>query len=752
MNHIEITHNPFIVDTHFIINGKAPADGCKLSSYKESRLQVWVDRVFDELSYLFNGDNNYHVIFKGVEPDYLDLDDVAKVARKNGMQVTLEWIPTIPTEERLEQIRTLITEACEHPKFEHFIQENDEVRYSIDEAFNRDFDVYVVATMSSGKSTLINAMLGRDLLPAANEATTATIARIIDNESTNGRFIAKRFNRNMSSVEQDDNVNLETLEKWNRLSDTKKIDIEGNIVAIKERDSVRLVLTDTPGPNNSQDEEHQLTTMGFIQDSKRNPLILYVLNASQLGTNDDRNLLGLVAEAMRKGGKQSKDRFIFVINKMDVFDPEKGEDIPSVLKRVNEYLISNGIPNPQVYPVSANLTRLIRKPQDVHTRKERGEYMAMADLFSEEPSMNLLQYMPLTSRVKRSLEDKHYTQLLLSSGLPAVETMIDEYIDKYNFPHRLKRAHDAMTKAIEFGLNEAELNEQLVQDEQTLRHINEEIQGLQQRREKGFDTAAYKDKVTREGKDIPVETERGINEIQQEINAFYARLASLFSNQSVTISTAESRMKEAEDQIRFLYNKLINQFEALFTSSQEYIRKDLYDEYQHYIEKLFQNTQSLQLPIFEGIKKTAADISFNLSVGKNDIKEREVVSGSREVSTSKWYNPFSWGSTRTIHTYKTEQYVDLEVLWKARRTEVEMSLDSIVSHAVKKIEDDKNRLVDQFIAFMDIEFDTKFKELLDSLSEKTSDQKAREHAIAEARKLHEWITNFNAKLDSTLSI
>ncbi|MNJ62032.1 hypothetical protein D3C77_578520 [compost metagenome] len=53
---------------------------------------------------------------------------------------------------------------------------------------------------------------------------------------------------------------------------------------------------------------------------------------------------------------------------------------------------------------------------------------------------------------------------------------------------------------------------------------------------------------------------------------------------------------------------------------------------------------------------------------------------------------------------------------------------------------------------MDIEFDTKFKELLDSLSEKISDQKAREHAIAEARKLHEWITNFNAKLDSTLAI
>lgn len=752
MNIIEITHNPFIVDTTFVINGQAPADGCKLSSYKESRLQVWVEKLFDELSHLFNGDDHYRIVFKGVESDYLDIAEAAQIARNEEMQIELEWIETAPTEERLEQIRALMTEAREHPEFDCFIEENDEVRQSIEEAFNRDFDVYVVATMSSGKSTLINAMLGHDLLPAANEATTATIARITDNDSTNGRFIAKRFNHNMHQVGLEDNVTLETLREWNGLSDTKQIDIEGNIVAIKERDSVRLVLTDTPGPNNSQDEEHQRTTMGFIQDSERNPLILYVLNASQLGTNDDRNLLGLVAETMRKGGKQSKDRFIFVINKMDVFDPDNGEDLPSVLARVHKYLTDNGIHNPLIYPVSANLTRLIRKSQDVHTRKERGEYMAMANMFGEEPTMNLLQYMPLTSRVRSALEAKHYSPLLLSSGLPAVETMIDEYIDKYNFPHRLKRAYNAMNKAIELGLNEAELIEQLDQDEHTLRHINEEIQGLQQRREKGFDTATYKDRVAREGKEIPAETERGLHAIQQEINTFYASLAALFTNKSVTVTTAESRMKEAEEQLRFRYHKLINEFETLFVSSQDLIRQDLYEEYQRYIENLFQNTRSLQLPVFEGIKKTAADISFNLTVDQSDIKKRKVVAGSSEVSISKWYNPFSWGDTETVYSYKDEEFVDLEALWKARRTGVEALLDSMVNSAINKIENDKDRLVDNFVAFMNREFDIKFKELLNSLSEKTCDQKVREQAIAEAKTLHRWIEDFKAKLDRTLAI
>lgn len=752
MNLIEITHNPFTVDTTFAINGQAPADGCKLSSYKESRLQLWVEKLFDELSNLFNGDNNFRIAFKGVESDFLDIQEAARVATQSGMQVELEWIETVPSEARLEQIRALMTEAREHPRFDQFIEGNQEVRQSIEEAFNRDFDVYVVATMSSGKSTLINAMLGRDLLPAANEATTATIARITDNDAMTGHFTAKRYNAEDQLVGQEDNVSLEHMKEWNKLEDTKLIDLEGNIVAIKERPSVRLVLTDTPGPNNSQDVEHQRTTMGFIQDSKRNPLILYVLNAGQLSTNDDKNLLGLVAEAMRKGGKQSKDRFIFVVNKMDLMDTESGEDIPSVLQRVNKYLTDNGIHNPVVYPVSAYLTRLIRKPHDKHTRKELNDFNSMSIVFSEEPSMNLLQYMPITSRVRRSLKDKDYSDLLLSSGLPAVEAMIDEYIDKYNFPHRVKRAYDAMSRAIEVGLNEAGLIEQLDQDERFLAHVNEEIQGLQQRQEQGFDTAAYKDKLEREGKDLPLETERELVELEALMGPVVRQLSERFTNKKVSVSIAETRVQEAEELLSFHHKKLINAYEAVFTSSQEYIRKDLEAEYQRYIADLFQGSEHLQLPILEGIRKSVSDISFNLSVKQGDIKESRVILSSREVSDSKWWNPFSWGSTRTVHEYGTESYVDLEALWKERIMRIETEFSRLVLNARAEIDTGKNRLIEQFIAFMTREFDLKFSELLCSLSEKTTSRNAREKAIAEARELHAWIEIFKAKLDTTLHV
>jgi predicted GTPase len=750
MHHIEITHNPFIVETQFTINGYPPAEGCRLTSYRQSRLQSWIEKLFGELDALFNGDSNFHVTFKGVESDYLDVQEAAEIAISGGMQVTVEWIQTKPTETRLVQMRKLMKEALKNPTFHAYISQDAELQASIDEAFDADFDVYVVATMSSGKSTLINAMLGCDLLPAANEATTATITRIADDKS-NASFRGTRIDKDGQEVDFVDGIDLKTVEEWNKLADTLQIDIEGNIQAIQQRDNVRLVLTDTPGPNNSQDEEHERVTMSFVQDSRRNPLILYVLNATQLSTNDDRNLLRLVARAMDKGGKQGKDRFIFVINKMDVFDPERGEDLPSVLARVREYLEDNGIQNPLLYPVSANLTRLIRKPSDLHSRKERGDYRAMADLFSEEPSMNLLQYMPITSRVRRALEEKAYSPLMLSSGLPAVEAMIDEYIDKYNLPHRLKRVYDALSSAIEVGLNESSLTAQLEQGENELKRINEELKVLQARRQNGFDVEAYKDKIAREGKVLPESTEQALTALQKVNDDFLKKTAGAFSG-SAKPDAAERAMNEAEQNVRFYFKSLVNNYETVFEESQETIRNDLKAEYQQYVMDLFDGCEDLELPILEGIRKSVADISLNLAVEKKDIKTRQVVVGQRVVKTSKWYKPWTWGDKETVNVYEDESYVDLAELWAERQTRVRTEFSKLVKSARKRIETGKDTLIEQYLEFMEQEFDEKFDALLSSIEEKLTDKKAREQALKEAKATHAWITAFKSKLDDTLAV
>ncbi|MEY1174872.1 dynamin family protein, partial [Escherichia coli] len=198
MNKIYIEHNPFIVETHFLINGSEPAEGCKLSSYKELRLQMWVESIFEEFSRQLNGETHFSVEFKGVESDYMDILDAAEAARADGMEIEVEWLPVKEVEHRLSEIQSLMEQAKQNPQFNEYIENNESVSKGFQEAFNRDFNLYVVATMSSGKSTLINAMLGQDLLPAANEATTATIAQITDDKTVGSQFMGRRIDADSS--------------------------------------------------------------------------------------------------------------------------------------------------------------------------------------------------------------------------------------------------------------------------------------------------------------------------------------------------------------------------------------------------------------------------------------------------------------------------------------------------------------------------------------------------------------------------
>jgi hypothetical protein len=228
-------------------------------------------------------------------------------------------------------------------------------------------------------------------------------------------------------------------------------------------------------------------------------------------------------------------------------------------------------------------------------------------------------------------------------------------------------------------------------------------------------------------------------------------VASRFSG-TVDVRTGEARIKEAETDLQFLHKQLINAYETLFNTSQESIRQDLYKEYQRYVVELFEDSQHLQLPILEGIRKTVGDISFNLSMTKDDITTRRVVIGTREESDSTWYNPFSWFDTKIVNVYRHEDAVNLGDFWNDRSVVIGSEFSQLVANARREIEAGKDTLIDQFVAFMNSEFDGKFKELMSSLKEKTVNRNARLEAIEEAKVLQAWINEFKSKLDKTLAV
>jgi ribosome biogenesis GTPase A len=762
MNHISITHNPFLVETKFLINDHSPSESSNITVYSSKRLQLWVEQIFDDLQALFNGSKNFLIEFTGVESDFNDIKQAADNAIQKGMSVDLKFNPVAPAEERLEKIKALMERVSqESPKFaDYFANSDPKLKQNYEDALNDDFDAYVVATMSSGKSTFINAMLGQDLLPAANEATTATIARIFDDKSQNGDFYGERFDSKGNLIEHYDAVDLAKMKVWNTDSETKTIILKGDIRAIKENCNVRLVLTDTPGPNNSQDPEHQRITLSFIQDSVRNPLIIYVLNATQLGTNDDVQLLRLVADTMRKGGKQSKDRFLFVVNKMDMFDPENGENIEEALNRVKAYLEDNGINDPNIYPVSARMAYLLRKQGEL-TRTERNDKGGIADKLLEIPSMALPQYMSVSSSVMsamqekaqhdEALQDKTMWRALLNSGLTGVEAVIDEYINKYSFPMRLNRVNLAMTAAIERGMQEAELIKQLEIDEQALLLLQGEIRNLKARRDQCFNTQAYQEQLKQEGRDLPMYVHNTLNELEKNVYVRIGELGDTFSC-DVSIREAELKIDVASNDIKFLFNRSINEYEQAFLRSQEIIKEELHQEYQKHVAQLFPESSALELPVFQSLKRSISSFSLNIELRNDEVKTKKEKVDSYERSTSTWYKPWTWGDTETVNVYADKEYVDLQELWKERITKIRGQFESLKSNAIKHIKEDKDKLIDNYLAFLEDEFSAKFSSILNELEQKATNQAERELAIARAKADIKDIDAIKSELEDILQL
>ena len=120
----------------------------------------------------------------------------------------------------------------------------------IDRKIYRNIEVFVMATMSSGKSTLINALLSKKLLPSSNEACTATITKVINTNQEN--YSAKAYSEKRKLLYKEYNISYEKMKEWNNNEKISEIEIHGVIPFVNKERTLNLTLIDTPGPNNSQ--------------------------------------------------------------------------------------------------------------------------------------------------------------------------------------------------------------------------------------------------------------------------------------------------------------------------------------------------------------------------------------------------------------------------------------------------------------------------------------------------------------------
>lgn len=749
MTQVRIKHNPFTVETTFLIDGVELTDGARLHRCTKMRMQLWVDDLFDELTTMFNGQNEFNVMFMGVEPDFRDLEFAAAAAREKDMKISLAWNKAASAESRLAEVEKLREEVLGHPGYAPLLKDNADARAALLDSANQDFDVYVVATMSSGKSTLINSMLGRDLLPAGNEATTATITRIYDNQAAVADgFRGQRFDASGERLGESEDMDLVTMRVWNKDPETSLIELHGCIAAAQNIDHARVVLTDTPGPNNSSDEMHSITTMSYIQDKTRNPLILYVLNATQRGITDDAQLLKLVANTIIEGGRQASDRFIFVLNKMDEMDGEKGDDVKGMLTRTRAYLQSHGIVNPQIFPVSAYAAHLIRSPEGLLSTKERGAKRSFLEWFATDPSMDLGSYSPLRMRERKMIE-AIASDLERRSGLPALEAAVRSYIEKYHLPDRFKRNYDAMASLIEEAINRYKGIEELELGD--LQKLTAEIQRVMARYGKGLDVTAIAEQLVSERMELPLQVEQDLVRISAKVTAFEREDMARFSGRAAP-EKARHLAREWGEVMSFRYKEVINNYQAAYEEGQKSLKSLLQNRYEDLVSETFEDVDMVQFPALARIMRSAAGLSFDPKISDGHTKTRRIIMGTEEVMDRQWLKPSTWFKPKVVPVYGDEVYVDLTDFYKQEVTEPRAVFNQLKIDARTAMEVQAKKLLDVFIEHVHSEFKPRVMELLTKAEALTKDRDLQKKALGEARELREYSERLQIRLQQTLDI
>ena len=639
------------------------------------------------------------------------------------------------------------------------------MKYNFESALSPEFEVNVIATMSSGKSTVINAMLGNELMPAKNEACTATIAKIEDYDGMK-HFQATRFNtkqeriNDWKDIEARERGKKTLLEEWNDDEETSLIKIKGDIPAISTREGVRMVLVDTPGPNNSRDAEHKATTVKAIKE-KQLSMVLYILNATQLSTNDDSTLLNLIKDTMAQGGREAQDRFIFIANKIDNFDPERGESVESALNNVVNYLKDNGIANPLVIPASAELTKLIRinryEGKEGLTRSQRGNLGNFVELFTEEEEMNMLNhvknyinsgtYKKLQEKLQNAKDNKdEYYEAEILSGIPIVEALLDNFVSKHAIPAKLKDAVDSFSSVISNAEAIKKLNEIIDKDQSSIEQLSKSINDFQKNKNRIEEAAKFREKIKKSNYKISEAAKMERREIDKKIKELLDQQQVRFESE-VTPSQAKSIFGATQRSCEFLFEDIQVVLERSLKNEFLEEMNSLRDEYQTYmkdlLDKSFPDTSDISIKEFQKVAMQMPD-------AKSLINKNTFVKTTK-IKTGTERHGFLWLKKRDIFEENHEDLVDMSEPFEELTNSIRKNKIDRFEEFDKLAKENVENAKDLLLASMD-EIDSKMKLLLTEMENAHKDKAKKEKMIQANKEKLVWFEDFKKELDKILSI
>ncbi|MCT8137597.1 dynamin family protein [Anaerobacillus sp. CMMVII] len=759
MAEIFIKYNPYKLETIVRIDGERVADNSELN-VGDKRLQEWVEDLPMLLQEECNEDS-FYLTFQGTLMDFEDLQESVEEAKAKGIMINLTHIPAKEVAHMELAIEEVFDEIIHGPIDE---LKTKDLQDAFKKALNSEFEITVVATMSAGKSTLINALLQRKIMPSSQEACTATIARIKDTDDQ--EFYAVAYDEHGNKITSVNDVKLEDMASLNADEKVSTIHIEGDI-PFTSNEEMSLVLIDTPGPNNSRNENHLKTTFKNLDESSK-ALVLYILNATQLGVNDDSKLLDAVANSMKVGGKQSKDRYLFVVNKIDNF--RKGDDdVQQSLEKVRKYLGDRDIHNPNLFPAAALPALDIRelmKNSDTIDEDLEDEILMTARKLNRNQQLHLENYATLTYSTKKKIFDRldqvgdndimNLETALIHSGIPAIEETIKLYVEKYARTAKIKNVVDTFHKKLESSRAFEETKNAIAKNTEKHEQIRHQIAMIEEKLNSGEEAKKFKGKIDvldimPEVKD---ETKKVLRQQQKEMDKFLTGTI----DQEFTRHEAETFINNLSNHANQSQAKLATELEKLIDTKLVKTAMHLLEEYKNKIVSLIDGLETEEI-FLEPFQLISSEIDFSqeksrimeaakyterVKVGEKQIRnsERQGFFGFLKFWKPKYVTEDVYENREKIKAQViADEYV---VLIQEHERTLAKSIELHAKEELKKLKFDYNRkfeTVDQLL-----------RDKLNELTQFTEDADTVQLLIEVSKQKLEWLEKIERKVNNIIEI
>ena len=520
MKRFEISYNPYSNKIHFRV--AEPTDGNTTSEWEELPptsnfmefqnekciFENCVERILDKINNYINTTDELELVFIGTVEDFDVLQNTVYACSdpraKKISCVHLNVYPSAST--ALTSIKRSFSRIKE--EFDDYIDSDERDKKEIGEAVMKYMDtvkpeipICVIGNYSVGKSALINAFIGREVLPSKSNSTTA-INVIVRNDQNyklefkylqdlyviaifkNHYSVIKPLNPDekllsllFSGCEECSNeqeiIHL-VLDRLNSTTeDENPITTIENCVSVYtpfsksklDFEHYSFCFIDTPGSNNGDEKSHRANLEDLMLD-QTNALPIVVATRNALTSNDSFDLRNLLNE-MEDGF--SKQNCIIAISMSD-------ELVTSQIKEEIPDSVREGISDPTIMYVSPIAAIGVKKEEAVDWIDEAYKEIFEMKVGSLTKTIPPQYNMTPRGRKLTDTEIKEMDKLLYASGLPSLEQELNYFAMRFAEYKKCTKGKKLLIDAMDMANNKLEESKvQLEKDKESKKKEQQEV-------------------------------------------------------------------------------------------------------------------------------------------------------------------------------------------------------------------------------------------------------------------------------------